>query len=87
MTKWKRVWFFGKDKKDPTIDDYVTRYESEYGETIEVEYTYTMSTRWYMVSVSYPAFPLSTSLFSFDTLKEAKLFVEENRNNEFVNVA
>ena len=87
MTKWNRVWFFGKDKKDTTIDDYVTRYESEYGEIIEVEYSMTMTSRWYMVSVSYPTSPLSTSLFSFDTLKEAKLFVEEHRENKNVMVS
>ena len=87
MTKWNRVWFFGKDKKDTTIDDYVTRYESEHGETIEVDYSLTMSRRWYLVAVTYPSSPLSSSVFSFDTLKEAKMFVEENRNNEYVNVA
>ena len=74
---WHRVWFFGGDKKDTSIDDYVTRYKSNKGEIIEVNYSFTnINERWYTIKVGCDKV-LGTDEIYFDTLKEAKAYFEE----------
>ena len=63
--KFKKVWFFGRETKDTTIDDYITRYIADNGKVIECQYGFTnASSRWYEADGK-----------SFDTLKEAKEYI------------
>ena len=64
--KYRRVWFFGGDKKENDIDDYITSYVAENGKVMAVKHSFMCwSTRWYEVEGK-----------SFFTLKDAKAFVE-----------
>ena len=38
--KYRRVWFFGGDKKENDIDDYITSYVAENGKVIEVKHAF-----------------------------------------------
>ena len=36
--KFKRVWFFGGDKRDESFEDWVEKYIADNGKVIEVEF-------------------------------------------------
>lgn len=64
--KFKAVWFFGGNKKDPELDDYIDKYVAENGVEIDCCHGFTnWSNRWYEVGEH-----------SFLSLAEAKRAVE-----------
>ena len=75
--KYKRVWFFGGDKRlepdgyVPSEDDFVTAYIAENGKRIECRYGFYSISRWYEVDGK-----------QFYTLKEAKGYIEKEGGKE-----
>lgn len=71
MMKFKRFYFFGGEKKDKTMDDWVEKYVAENGVEIKVLHGFSSwSYTWY-----------ETLGKTFETLKEAKQYVIDCANN------
>ena len=70
--KYRKEWAIGGEKKDEVVDDYITAYIAENGMRIECKHGFSnWSDTWYIVNG-----------YCFNTLKEAKQFIEGGKTNE-----